>query len=98
MYTRNFVLSTKNSPLYILKILLLIKYYFRIIIIKNKNKMNKTEVTLRISEKSGIKQDDARKVLDAFEEVLSDRLFYCISKAFYKTYSMTNCTKNKNSK
>ena len=60
--------------------------------------MNKAEVILRISEKSGIVQDDCKKVLDAFEEVLSDRLSHCINNAFYKTYSMTNPTKCENNK
>lgn len=36
--------------------------------------MNKAEVILKVSEKSGINEDDCKKILNAFEEVLSDRL------------------------
>lgn len=36
--------------------------------------MNNTEVLEEVSEKSGINIDDCKKVLDAFEEVLSDEL------------------------
>lgn len=57
--------------------------------------MNKAEVILKVSEKSGINEEDCGKVLNAFEVVLSERLSDSISGAFYKTYSMTSFIKSK---
>lgn len=59
--------------------------------------MNKTEVILNVSEKSGVKPDDTRKVLEAFEEVFNERLSNSkvINSAFDKVYSIMSFIKNK---
>lgn len=59
--------------------------------------MNKTEVILNVSEKSGVKPDDTRKVLEAFEEVFNERLSNSkgINCAFDKVYSIMSFIKNK---
>ena len=36
--------------------------------------MNKREIITKVSERSGISWEECEKVLDAFEEVLSDEL------------------------
>lgn len=61
--------------------------------------MNKSEVVIKVSEKSGINQDDCSKVLNAFEEVLSGQLSdsKSISSAFDKIYSVLSFIKNKKS-
>lgn len=59
--------------------------------------MNKAEVLTKVSEKSGVNVDDCQKVLDTFEEVLSDELSQSkdISSAFDKVYKVFHYFKNK---
>ncbi|MEW9502819.1 HU family DNA-binding protein [Jeotgalibacillus marinus] len=59
--------------------------------------MNNTEVLEEVSEKSGINIDDCKKVLDAFEEVLSDEMSNSenVSSAFDKVYKVLSFLKNK---
>lgn len=63
--------------------------------------MDKAEVVLKVSEKSGIDEDDCRKVLDAFEEVVSNHLSDSkgVGAAFETVYKMMSFIKNnKNNK
>ncbi|OIJ21524.1 hypothetical protein BKP45_01790 [Anaerobacillus alkalidiazotrophicus] len=59
--------------------------------------MNKLEVAGKVSEKSGVNIIDCKKVIDAFEEVLSDELSNSgdISSAFDKVYNVLSFLKNK---
>lgn len=59
--------------------------------------MNKTEIAVKVSEKTGVDIDDCKKVLAAFEEVLSDELSNSgdISSAFDKVYNVLSFLKNK---
>lgn len=59
--------------------------------------MNNTEMVAKVSEKSGVNMNDCQKVLDAFEEVLSDELAHSedVSSAFEKVYSVLHFFKNK---
>ncbi|PWA09753.1 hypothetical protein DCC39_12375 [Pueribacillus theae] len=59
--------------------------------------MNNTEVMMKVSEVSGINIDDCQKVLNAFEEVLSDELTHSkdVSNAFDKIYKVLSFLKNK---
>ncbi|USG64800.1 HU family DNA-binding protein [Brevibacillus ruminantium] len=52
--------------------------------------MNKTEVVFKVSERSGVNEEDCRKVLDALEEVLSDELSNSqdVRSVFDKVYSL----------
>lgn len=61
--------------------------------------MNKAEVLSSVSRKSGVNLDDCQKVLDAFEEVLSDELANSksIGNAFDKIYSLLTFIKGKKS-
>lgn len=61
--------------------------------------MNKQDLVIKVSEKSGINQDDCTKVLNAFEEVFSNRLSdsNSISGAFDKIYNVISFIKNKKS-
>lgn len=59
--------------------------------------MNNAEVVAKVAEKSGVNADDCKKVLDAFEEVLSDELSNSkdISSAIDKVYKVISFFKNK---
>lgn len=59
--------------------------------------MNNAEVVAKVAEKSGVNVDDCKKVLDAFEEVLSDELSNSkdIGSAFDKVYKVMSFFKNK---
>lgn len=54
-------------------------------------------MALKVSEKSGVAVDDCYKVLEAFEEVLSDELSNSknIGNAFDKIYNVLTFLKNK---
>lgn len=60
--------------------------------------MNKTEMTTKISERSGVAMEDCQKVVDAFEEVLNEELLNSkdIGNAFDKIYKLLSFFKNKN--
>lgn len=59
--------------------------------------MTKEEVVLKVSEKSGINEDDCKKVLDAFEEVVSNHISDSkgVSAAFETIYKIMSFIKNK---
>lgn len=60
--------------------------------------MSKQDILIiKVSERSGINQDDCTKVLNAFEEILSERLSdsNSISGAFDKIYNVMSFIKNK---
>ncbi|WP_144463027.1 HU family DNA-binding protein [Siminovitchia fortis] len=59
--------------------------------------MNNSEVIMKVSEKSGVNADDCQKVLEAFEDVLSDELSNSkdISGAFDKFFNVLSFLKNK---
>ena len=62
--------------------------------------MNKREIITKVSERSGISWEECEKVLDAFEEVLSDELSSSkkISGAFDKVYKLMSFVKGKKDK
>ena len=57
--------------------------------------MNKREIITKVSERSGISWEECEKVLDAFEEVLSDELSSSkkMSGAFDKVYKLMSFLK-----
>lgn len=57
-------------------------------------------IVIKVSARSKINQDDCTKVLDAFEEILSERLSNSnsISGAFDKIYNVMSFIKNKKTK
>ncbi len=59
--------------------------------------MNKREIITKVSERSGISWEECEKVLDAFEEVLSDELSSSkkMSGAFDKVYKLMSFLKGK---
>lgn len=59
--------------------------------------MNNREVVAKVSELSGVHFDDCQKVLNAFEEVLSDELSNSkdIGRAFDKVIKVMDFLKNK---
>lgn len=59
--------------------------------------MNNKEVVAKVSMKSGVNFADCQKVLDAFEEVLSDELSNSknVGSAFDKIYKVLSFLKNK---
>ncbi len=62
--------------------------------------MNKREIVAKVSEESGVSLQECEKVLDAFEEVLSDELSSSkkISGAFDKVYKLMSFVKGKKDK
>lgn len=52
--------------------------------------MNKNEIVLEVSMKSGVSIDDCKKVVDAFDEVLSEELRQSkgLKIAFDKAYQL----------
>lgn len=61
--------------------------------------MNNTEVTLKVSEKSGVPVEDCQKILNALEDVLSDELSNSkdVGNAFEKVYNILSYFNNKKS-
>lgn len=59
--------------------------------------MNKAEVVSKVSEKSGVNMNDCKKVLDAFEDVLTEELSDSknVSGAFDKVYNVLHFFKNR---
>ncbi len=64
---------------------------------KGEETMNKAEVVALVSEKSGVNAADCQKVLDMFEQVLSDELANSkrVGDAFDKVYNILSFFKNK---
>ena len=59
--------------------------------------MNKTEITKRVSERSGVDFEECRKVIDTFEKVLEEELSDSkgLGGAFDKIYGVMNFFKGK---
>lgn len=59
--------------------------------------MNKTEVITNVSIRSGINREECEKVLDIFEEVLSDEIAGSkrVGNAFEKVYKLMSFIKSK---
>lgn len=59
--------------------------------------MNKTEIAMKVSQRSGVDFEDCKKVLNAFEEVLSDELANSkgLGGAFDKLYRVMGFFKDK---
>ena len=59
--------------------------------------MNKREIITKVSERSGISWEECEKVLDAFEEVLSEELATSkrVGNIFEKVYKIMSFLKGK---
>lgn len=62
--------------------------------------MDKNMIAAKVSARSGISEEDCKKVIDSFEEVLSEELesSKSLGKAFNRVYNIMNFFKNKKEK